>query len=153
MALIFYHIYIYQALIFKYPHHPSSESDSDDMESDWGDDISNDFLTKKVWLATCFCLSNDCYTVHQYSCIAGWVVEFFQWPTMGFEIFSRLSGWATGFYWKTYFSLRPTLAVYTLWLVPKLVLKLEGSLPNIKQSKYNCANFILLICCSDFTYS
>ena len=53
------------------------------MESDWGDDISNDFLTKKFWLATCFCLTNDCYTVHQYSCIAGWVVEFFQWPTKG----------------------------------------------------------------------
>jgi hypothetical protein len=53
---------------------------------------------------------SDCYTVHIYS----W------WPTMGFEIFSRFSGWATVFFFlETYFSLRPTLAV-TLWLVPNL---------------------------------
>ena len=70
-----------QALIFKYPHHPSSESDSDDIESDW-DDISNDFLTKKsslhcffpqllffafFWLVTCFCFSNQVTILFTYS--------------------------------------------------------------------------------------
>jgi hypothetical protein len=38
-----------------------------------------------------------------YSCIAGWVVKFFQWPMMGFEIFSRFSGWATGFFLENLF--------------------------------------------------
>jgi hypothetical protein len=56
------------------------------------------------------------------------ILYIFVYSRMGHEIlpmtydglwnFSRFSGWATVcFFWKTYFSLRPTLAV-TLWPVP-----------------------------------
>jgi hypothetical protein len=39
-----------------------------------------------------------------YSCIAGWVVKFFQWPTMGFEFFYRFSGWAIDLFLENLFS-------------------------------------------------
>jgi hypothetical protein len=58
------------------------------------------------------------------------ILYIFTYSRMGREIFPmtydglwnlfRFSGWVTGFFWKTYFSLQPTLAV-TLWPVPNVI--------------------------------